>query len=103
MDINIGITVPVVVILLAVLAFFVFQNRNFRQRLLELRQGPLGQKETRTTVRRDKKNPPGELEITHYEMTQQDAPQHELSGNEIHELFHRGIPEQNPNKDGSER
>ena len=102
-DIEIGISVAVVMILLAVLAFFVFQNRRFRQRLLELREGPSAQKEIRTTVRRDNGNPPGELDITHYELTQQNAPQHELSGNEIHELFHRGIPEHNLNKDDSER
>ena len=103
MDIEIGITVAVVVILLAILAFFVFQNRNFKQRLLELREGPSAQKESRATVRRDKEKPPGELDITHYELTQQNAPQHELSGNEIHEIYHRGIPEHNLNRDYSER
>ena len=103
MDINVGITVAVVAILLAVLAFFIFQNRNFRQRLLQKREGPSGQEGTRPAVRRGNENPPGELDITHYELPQQNAPQHELSGNEIHELYYRGIPQHPLNRDGSQR
>lgn len=34
-----------------------------------------------------------ELDLTNYELTQQDAPKHELSGNEVHELYHNGVPE----------
>ena len=103
MDINVGIIVAVVVILLAILVFFIFQNRKFRQRLLHIREDSSGQAGTRTAPQRGNGNPPGELDITHYELTQQNAPQHELSGNEIHELYHRGIPEHDLRRDGVQK
>ena len=33
-----------------------------------------------------------ELDLTRYELTQRDAPKHELLGNGIHELSHNGSP-----------
>ena len=89
-NIDIGITVAVVVILLAALAFFIFQNRKFKQRLLRLRGNPSGQEQTRAAVKKGNQNPLGELDHTHYELAQQNVPRHELSGNQIHELHHRG-------------
>ena len=106
-NMNVGIIVAVVAVPLAVLAFFVFQNRKFKQHLLQLREGPSRQEGTRTAVQRDDKQRddgtlPGELDITHYELTQQSAPQHELSGNEIYELYHRGISEHDLNRDNAQ-
>ena len=110
MDINVGTTVAVVVILLAILAFFILQNRKFKQRLLQLREGPSGQEEIRTAVRKDNEHPSGELHLTLHELAQQNTPRHELFGNEIHELseneihelYHSGIPEHDLVGDGSQ-
>ena len=103
MNIYIGITVAVVVILLAVLAFFIFQNRKFKQRFRKLIEGPSGQEETTTAVRRGVQNPPVELDLTHYELAQQGTLRHELSGNGIHEIYHLGIPEHELIRDRSQR
>ena len=107
-DINVGITVAIVVILLAILAFFIIQNRKFR-RLLQLREGLSGQEKTRTAVQRGNEDPPGELDHTHYELAQPNMPRHELfgneihevSGNEVHELYHSGVPEHDLARDRS--
>ena len=100
---NVGIIVAVVVVLLAVLAFFVVQNRKFKRHLLQLRESLSRQEGTRTALQRDNGNSLGELDITHYELTQSNAPQHELSGNEIYELYHRGIPQHDLNRDDAQR
>ena len=92
MDIYIGITVAVVMVALAIIAFLIFQNRKFKQRLLQLREGPSGQGEATTAAPKGNKNPPGELDLTFHEMAQQNTSQHELSGDEIYELY-RGMPE----------
>ena len=90
--IEVGIPVAIVVVLLAVLAFFIFQNRKFRQRLLQLgnqtREGSLGSEATRPEMEEQQGAPVGELDITRYELTQQDAPKHEVLGNEVHELYY---------------
>ena len=107
MDLNVGITGAVAVILLAILAFFIFQNRKFKQRLLQLREGPSGQGEVNTAVLKDNENPLEEPDRTNYELAQPDTPRHELfgneihelSGNEIHELYHRGISEHESTRD----
>ncbi len=81
--------------MLAVLALFIFQNRKFKQRLLQLKD-QMGQDSpgegTRSDMQQREGVPVGELDITHYELTQRDAPKHEILGNEIHELNHNGIP-----------
>ena len=110
-ELGIGITVAVIAILLAILAFFIFQNRKFKQRLLQLREGPSGQEQTRTAVRKGNENPSGELDVTLHELAQQNTPRHELFGNEvhelseneIHELYHRNIPEHDLNRDDSQK
>ena len=93
--IEIGIPVAVVAVLLAVLAFFIFQNRKFKHRLLQLRgqvgEGSLGRVKTRPETQKDDRTDIRELDLTHYELTQQDAPKHELCGNGIHELYSYGI------------
>ena len=89
-NINVGITIAIFVILLAIVAFFIFQNRKFKRRLLQLREGPSGQEETTTAAQEGDGNPPGELRLTLHELAQQDTPRHELYGNEIYELYHRG-------------
>lgn len=93
--IEVGMPVAFVIVLLAVLAFFMFRNRKLRQRLNQLRdqmgEGSLGREETRPETQACDRNHVGELDLTHYELTQQDAPKHELSGNGIHELDHNGI------------
>ena len=54
-------------------------------------EGPPGQEETQPDMQQREGGMVGELDLTHYELTQQDAPKHELSGNEVHELYHNGI------------
>ena len=87
-----GIPVAIVVVLLAVLAFFIFQNRKFRQRLLQLGnktgEGSPEFDATRPEMQERPGDLLGELDITRYELTQQDAPKHEVLGNEIHEIYH---------------
>ena len=56
-------------------------------------EGSLGREETGTKVQERDGGTLGELDLTHYELSQQDAPKHELQGNEVHELYHNGIPE----------
>ena len=95
--IEVGIPVAVVVVLLAILAFFIFQNRKFRQRLLQLR-GQSGEDLTggggsRNEMQERWGAPMGELDATHYELTHQDAPKHELFGNQIHELPYNSVHE----------
>lgn len=55
--------------------------------------GSLGREETRPEMQERDGGPLGELDLTHYELTQQNAPKHELQGNEVHELYHNDIPE----------
>lgn len=96
LGIEIGIPVAVVVVLLAVLAFFIFQNRRFRQRLLEIgKQTGEGSQESeamRPETQERQGGLIGELDVTHYELTQRDAPNHEVLGNEIHELYYNNNP-----------
>ncbi len=54
-------------------------------------EGSLGQEEAHPDMQQRESGLVGELDLTHYELTQQDAPKHELSGNEVHELYHNGI------------
>ena len=103
MNIYIGITVAVVTVTLAVLAFFIFQNRKFKQRLLQLRDGPPEQREARTAVQQGNENLLGELDLTYYELAQRNAPRHELSGNEVHHGLDRGIPEHDLVRTGFQR
>lgn len=102
-NMTVAITVAVIVILLAIVAFFIFQNQKFRRRLLQLRDGPSGHEETRTAVHICNENLPGELDLTHYELAQQNTPRHELSGNQIHEAYSRGIPVHDLIRDGYQR
>ena len=102
MDIYVGITVAVVVVALAILAFFILQNRKLKQRLLQLREGPSEQGGTRTAVQKGNENPPGELDLTYYELAQQNTPRYELFGNEIQGLS-RGIPEHDLIREGFQR
>ena len=94
--IEIGIPVAIVVVLLAVITFFVFQNRRFKHRLIQLHsqteEGPLGLEETRPKTQEVEGHPIAELDLTRSELTQQDAPEHELLGNGIHELNHNDFP-----------
>lgn len=55
-------------------------------------EGSLRREETRPEMQEREGGPLGELDLTHYELTQQDAPKHELLGSEIRELYHNGIP-----------
>ena len=95
--IEIGIPVAIVVVLLAVLAFFIFQNRKFKQRLLQLRNPGEGsspkREETMAEMQGGDGYRAGELDVTHYELPHQRTPQHELSGNEVHEIYHNDSPE----------
>lgn len=56
-------------------------------------EGSLGQEGTRPEMQEPEEGPVGELDLNHYELTQHDAPKHELLGNEIHQIYHGGIPE----------
>ena len=91
-----GIPVAIIVVLLAVLAFFIFQNRKFRQRLLQIGnktgEGSLESEAARPEMQ-ERHGDLGELDVTRYELTQQDAPKHEVLGNEIHEIYHTDNPE----------
>lgn len=92
-----GIPVAIVVVLLAVLAFFILQNRKFRQRLLQVgkqtEEGSLESEAARPEMQEHQGDILGELDVTRYELTQQDAPKHEVLGNEIHEIYHNDSPE----------
>ena len=96
LGIEVGIPVAVVIILLAVLAFFMFQNRKFKQRLIQLRN-QMGansprQEHARPKVEQFEGDPVAELDLTYFELGHPHAPKHELLGSEIHELNHRSIP-----------
>ena len=95
--IEIGLPVAIVVVLLAVIAFFAIQNRRFKRRLIQLHErreeASLRPEETRPKMQDCEGNPVAELDLTHYELTQRDAPKHELLGNQIHEINHIGFPQ----------
>ena len=105
--IEVGIPVAIVVVLLAVLAFFVFQNRSFKTRLLELRnqtgEGSGGRGHARPEMQEYEGDPVAELDLTHYELSHPHAPRHELLGNQVHELNHHGILEHELVGDGPRR
>lgn len=107
MGIEVGIPVAIAVVLLAVLAFFVFQNRKFKRRLFQLRgqmgNDSLGRTEERPEMQQPEGGPLGELDLTHYELTQHRAPRHELLGTQVHELHHNGIFEHELVGDGPPR
>lgn len=54
-------------------------------------EGSPGREDTITEMQEREGGFVGELDLTHYELTQQDAPTHEVLGNEIHELHHNGV------------
>ena len=96
LGIEVGIPVAIFLILLAVLAFFMFQNRKFKQRLIQLRD-QMGassprQEHARPKMEEFEGDPVAELDLTYFELGHCHAPKHELLGSEIHELNHRGIP-----------
>ena len=96
LGIEVGIPVAIFLILLAVLAFFMFQNRKFKQRLIQLRD-QMGansprQEHARPKMEEFEGDPVAELDLTYFELGHRHAPKHELLGSEIHELNHRGIP-----------
>ena len=80
--------VAVVVVLLAILAFFIPQNRKQKRRLLQL-QGEKAENQLR-----HEEAEPGmqELDVTHHELTQPDAPQHEMAGEAFFELSQPHAP-----------
>ena len=95
--IEVGIPVAIVVVLLVILAFFVLQNRKFKRRLLQLRgqteEGSLERKGPLYEMHEREGTVMGELDLTHYELAQRDAPKHEVLGNGVYELYHNGISE----------
>ena len=95
LGIEVGIPVAIVVILLAVLAFFISQNRKIKQRLIHLRdqrgETSSRQDHARPAMEEFEGDPVAELDLTYYELGHRHDPKHELLGNEIHELSHRGI------------
>lgn len=83
-----GVPVAVVtVVLLAILAFFVFQNRKQKQRLIQLQNERAGDPLRHVEMREQVEDVLGELDETYHELTQPDAPQHEIVGNGIYDLF----------------
>ena len=106
-DIEIGIPVAIVVIILAVIAIFTFQDRKFKHRLLKLRDqmagSSPGQDNARPEMQRFEERAVAELDLTRYELSHRHAPKHELLGNEIHELNHHGFPEHELAGDDSQR
>ena len=94
--IEVGIPVAIVIILLAVLAFYMFQNRKFKQRLIQLRdqkgENAPRQDHARPDMEEFEGDPVAELDLTYFELGHRHAPKHELLGSAIHELNHRGIP-----------
>lgn len=56
-------------------------------------EGSLGREQTRPQMQEREGGRIAELDLTHYELTQQDAPNHELLGNEVHEIYHNSMPE----------
>lgn len=104
---EVGIPVVMVVVLLAVLALFMFQNRKFKQRFLQLRdqmgESSIGREHVRPETQEHEGGPMAELDLTHYELSHPHAPRHELLGNEIHEINHDGILEHELVGDGPRR
>lgn len=45
-------------------------------------------------------DPVGELDLTHYELTQPNAPKHEILGNGVYELAYHGSPNHELTGDG---
>ena len=80
--------VAVVVVLLAILAFFISKNRKQKRRLLQL------QGERAETQLRHEEAEPGmqELDVTHHELTQPNAPRHEMAGEAFFELSQPHAP-----------
>ena len=96
LGVEVGIPVAIVIILLAVFALFMVQNRKFKQRLIQLRD-QMGASSPRQEHARPKMDefqgdPIAELDLTYFELGHRHAPKHELLGSELHELNHRGIP-----------
>ena len=88
MGIEIGVPVTVVIVLLAILAFFISQNRKQKRRLLQL-QGERAENQ----LRHDEVEPGmQELDVTHRELTQPDAPRHEVAGEALFELSQPHAP-----------
>lgn len=56
-------------------------------------EGSLGREETRPEIQKHGERSMGELDLTRYGLTQQDASKQELFGSQLHELFHNGIHE----------
>jgi predicted Holliday junction resolvase-like endonuclease len=81
MKIGVGVPVALVLVLLAILAFLVFQIRRQKRRL-QLQSHrvdvPLQHEEVDPGMQ--------ELDITHYELAHPNAPQHEIAGNGIYEF-----------------
>ena len=80
--------VAVVVVLLAILAFFISKNRKQKRRLLQL-QGERAENQLR-----HEEAEPGmqELDVTHHELTQPNAPRHEMAGEAFFELSQPHAP-----------
>ena len=74
----------VMVVLLAILTFFIFQNRKNKRHLLHLQREKAGdpprQERAEPGMQEHENDFAGELDVTHYEITQPDAPQHEIAG-----------------------
>lgn len=66
-------------------------------------EGSLGRENARPEMQEHEGGTIAELDLTHYELTQRDAPKHELLGNEVHEIYHNGAPEHELVGDGPPR
>lgn len=85
--IEVGVPIAVAVVLLAVIAFFVFQNRRQKKSLLHLQRAGAGDALQGGGVELDAKDNThqyvAELDQPHVELTHPDAPRHELGENNI--------------------
>lgn len=66
-------------------------------------EGSSGRKHTRLETQEHEGGMIGELDLTYYELTQRDAPKHELLGNEVHEVHHNSASEHELVGDGPPR
>ena len=94
--IEIGLPVAIVIVLLAIIVSFVFQNRKFKRQLIQLHsltgEGSLGREVPEPEFKEREGDLVAELDLTRYEMTQREAQKHELLGNGIHESSHKLPP-----------
>lgn len=79
-------TAAVALLLLTLVTHIIRQRRKHKRRLLRLRMEDSVDRRDLKRARPAKNKKPRELDITHFELSHPNAPQHEILGNDLHEL-----------------